>query len=302
MDAITLDQFAVLLAIVEEGSFAAAARRMGRAQSAITYAIQKLEDQCGVTLFDRNSYRPTLTEQGRALLPRVRQIMEDLGEFRVQAKSMAQGVEPEVVLVVETFLPLSIVAEALRRFHAAFPMVQLRIIAVRPQDATRQLVEHGADIGLFMMSPKPEPDLESLLVDEIDFVAVAAPGHPLAKLPPQFPREAMRDHLQIVVSNPGASKDASAHGVVGVNQWHVSEVRLRHDLIRQGIGWGSMPRPMVEADLARGELVVLHPAQWDSSDRMPRFRVVVARHKEKALGPAGAYLLKELSARESRRV
>ncbi|MFD1196384.1 LysR family transcriptional regulator [Seohaeicola saemankumensis] len=299
MDAITLDQFAVFLAIVEEGSFAAAARRLGRAQSAVTYAVQKLEDQCGVTLFDRSSYRPTLTEQGRALLPRIRRIMEDLGEFRVQAQSMAQEVEAELVLVVETFVPLSLIAPALRQFHAAFPMVQLRIIAVRPQDATNQLVAHRADLGLFMQSPNPAPDLDSRRVTGIDFVAVAAPDHPLAKLPPQFPKEAMRDHLQIVVSNPRPSGDASSYGVVGVNQWHVSEVRLRHDLIRQGIGWGSMPRPMVEADLARGDLVVLQPAQWDSTDTMPSFTIVVARRKEKALGPAGRFLLAAISARQT---
>ena len=295
MDAITLDQFAVFLAIVEEGSFAAAARKLGRAQSAVTYAIQKLEDQSGVQLFDRASYRPTLTEQGRALLPRARRIMEDLGEFRVQAKAMSKGVEAEVILLVETFLSLSMVASALHRFHLEFPMVQLRIIAVRPQDANQQLEEHKADLGLFLLSPNPEPNLKSRLVSDMEFVAVAAPDHPLAQLPPYFPQEAMRDHLQIVVSNPRATGASGSYGVVGVNQWHVSEVRLRHDLIRLGIGWGSMPRPMVEAELARGDLVELRPAQWGSSDTMPHFRIVVGQRKESALGPAGTFLMNALA-------
>ncbi|MFQ1701161.1 LysR family transcriptional regulator [Loktanella agnita] len=140
MDAITLDQCTVFLSIVEEGSFAAAARKLGRAQSAITYAIQKLEDQTGVLLFDRQAYRPTLTEQGRALLPRVRRVLDDVGEFRVQAQSMAQGVEAELALVVETFLPLSLIATALQKFQERYPMVQLRINAVPPMDAARQLL------------------------------------------------------------------------------------------------------------------------------------------------------------------
>lgn len=296
MDAITLDQFSVFLAIVDEGSFAAAARRMGRAQSAITYAIQKLEDQCGVALFDRSTYRPTLTKQGSALLPRVRRIMEDLGDFRVQAQSMARGVEASVVMVVETFLPLSIIAPALSQFHAAYPMVQLRIVAVPPRDAINQLAEHKADFGLFMSSPKPEHDLESMMAAEMDFVAVATPDHPLAKLAPQFEKETMREHLQIVVSNPKASNDGNAYGVVGVNQWHVSDVRLRYDLIMAGIGWGSMPRPMVEEDIVRGRLVTLQPAQWDSSDTMPRFRIVVAKMREKALGQAATFLMRTMAS------
>lgn len=295
MDAITLDQFTVFLTIVEEGSFAAAARRLGRAQSAITYAVQKLEDQSGVLLFDRTAYRPTLTEQGRALLPRIRRILDDVGDFRVQAQSMSKGVEAELILVVETFLPLSMFMPALKRFHRNYPMVQLRINAVRPQDASRQLLDHHADLGLFLLSPKPEPDLESLLIAQVDFVAVAAPGHPLAELPPHFPKNAMRDYLQIVVSDPKPVSDSTAYGVVGVNQWRVSDVRLRSDLIREGLGWGSMPRPMVEADLANGTLVELQPAQWDSSDTMPRFKTVVARRKDKALGPAGSFLMTTLA-------
>lgn len=294
MDAITLDQFKVFLAVVEEGSFAAAARKLGRAQSAITYAVQKLEDQSGVELFDRAAYRPSLTDEGRALLPRVRRIMEDVGEFRVQAQSMAKGIEAELILVVESFLPLSMFMPALRRFHGEYPMVQLRINAVRPQDASQQLLENNADLGLFLLSPKSEPDLESMLIREIDFVAVATPDHPLAALPPHFPKEAMRDHLQIVVSNPKAVNDGTAYGVVGVNQWRVSDVRLRYDLVKNGIGWGSMPRPMVEADLSRGDLVELRPAQWDSSNTMPRFKTVVAKRKDKALGPAGSFLMATL--------
>ena len=170
-------------------------------------------------------------------------------------------------------------------------MVQLRINAVPPMDAARQLLEHDADFGLFLQSPKSEPNLESLQVREVDFVAVATPDHPLAKLPPLFPKDAMRDHLQIVVSDPKAGSDGSVFGVTAVNQWRVSDVRLRYDLVKDGIGWGSMPRPMIEADLARGDLVELKPGQWGSSNTMPRFKTVVARHKDKALGVAGTFLM-----------
>src|SRR5579863_2120874 len=96
MDALSLDQFAVFAAVVEEGSFAAAARRMNRAQSAITYAIQKLEEQSGLPLFDRSSYRPALTKAGEALLPRAQRILSDLDEYRLHARQMTKGLEDEV--------------------------------------------------------------------------------------------------------------------------------------------------------------------------------------------------------------
>lgn len=77
MNAITLDQFMVFLTIVDEKSFAGAARKLSRTQSAITYAIQKLEEQSDLLLFDRSTYRPTLTDAGRSVLPRIRRVMDD---------------------------------------------------------------------------------------------------------------------------------------------------------------------------------------------------------------------------------
>src|SRR5262245_34912582 len=105
MDSLTLDQFSVFATVVAEGSFAAAARRMNRAQSAITYAIQKLEEQSGVQLFDRSAYRAELTEAGRALLPRAKRILDDVADFRLQARGVTEGVEAELSLVIEAYMP-----------------------------------------------------------------------------------------------------------------------------------------------------------------------------------------------------
>ena len=81
MKAVTIDQLRVFRQVAETGSFSAAARAMHRAQSAVTYAVQKLEDQAGVELFDRSGYRPVLSEAGRALLPRAVRILEELAAF-----------------------------------------------------------------------------------------------------------------------------------------------------------------------------------------------------------------------------
>ena len=92
MDALTLDQIQIFLAVVDEGSFSKAAKKLNRAQSAVTYGIQKLEAQIDLPLFDRASYRPTLTEAGRTLLSRARRIAEEANGFRESARSLASGV------------------------------------------------------------------------------------------------------------------------------------------------------------------------------------------------------------------
>ena len=91
MDALTLDQIQIFLAIVDAGSISKAAKKLNRAQSAVTYGIQKLEAQIDMPLFDRAAYRPTLTEAGRALLLRARRIAEETNAFRDSARSLASG-------------------------------------------------------------------------------------------------------------------------------------------------------------------------------------------------------------------
>lgn len=295
MNAITLDQFMVFLTVIDEKSFAGAARKLSRTQSAITYAIQKLEEQSDLLLFDRSTYRPTLTDAGRSLLPRIRRVMDDVGDFRLHVQSMAQGIEAELNLVIDNFLPLSLITPALEAFYDAFPMVPVRISAVWTQEARQSLVDERADLGVFLRMPGMPAELENKVVTDIDLVLVVAPHHPLANVPSKelskVPQNALRDHLQIVVSN----QDSYNFGLVGVNQWKVSEMRLRYDLIMAGVGWGSMPRQMIETEVSRGELVIIEPEQWDSSDKMPNITALVAKRKDKAMGPAATFLMDKIA-------
>src|ERR1700757_5522617 len=93
LDSLTLDQIRLFLAVTDAGSFSKAAKQLNRAQSAVTYGIQKLEAQLGIPLFDRAAYRPALTEAGRALLPRARRIAEETNAFRDTARTLASGLE-----------------------------------------------------------------------------------------------------------------------------------------------------------------------------------------------------------------
>ncbi len=299
MDALTLDQFAVFDAVVAEGSFAAAARRMNRAQSAITYAIQKLEEQSGVVLFDRSSYRVALTEAGRALLPRARRVLHDVDDFRLQAAGVKEGVEAELSLVVDSFVP-DFLPPALKAFEAAFPLVQLRLSVEFFQGTAAALQEGWADLAL-MVASNPQPgDLERVQCGEIELVAVAAPDHPLAQLKKPFAPELLRDHLQLVLSAGAEMRDRRDYGVFAVNRWRVTDMNLRHRLLLAGIGWCSMPRNLVAEDLAAGRLVALKPLRWEGSDRMPRFPLVIAHRRDKALGPAARWLVQRLAAAETK--
>jgi DNA-binding transcriptional LysR family regulator len=139
----SIDQLLVLLAVVETGSFTAAAKRLGRATSAITYAIDTLEKQLGLSLFDRGTTRkPKLTQQGEAIVSEARAVAESIETFRARVKGLRAELEPEVSLVVDSLFPNDRLVALLRDFHAAFPTVPSyrRLAALNARSAAALLL------------------------------------------------------------------------------------------------------------------------------------------------------------------
>ena len=124
----TIDQLRIFLAVVDEGSFNRAAKKLGRALSAISYGVATLEAQLGVTVFRREgSRRPELTDAGRALLPDARAIADDVDGLMARARGIRQGLETELSLAVDVMFPSSAVAAVLHQFQEVFPTVNLRL-------------------------------------------------------------------------------------------------------------------------------------------------------------------------------
>ena len=124
----TLDQIAVFLAIVETGSFSAAARKLGRATSVVSYAIANLESQLGVSLFARaGTARPRLTDAGRAVLADARGLAIALDALLAKARGLTAGLEAEVSLVMDVMWPAKKLVSALDAFRKRFPTVALRL-------------------------------------------------------------------------------------------------------------------------------------------------------------------------------
>lgn len=135
LDALTLDQMRVLIAVSEAGSFSGGAERLGRAQSAVSYAIGNLEAQLGVTLFDRSGYRPVLTPEGRMLLADARAILLKVDTLRARARGFGEGVELGLDIALDPQFPLTVASRALKELQDAYPLVSVRVLSapwVRP--------------------------------------------------------------------------------------------------------------------------------------------------------------------------
>ncbi|MCT2398270.1 LysR family transcriptional regulator [Novosphingobium mangrovi (ex Huang et al. 2023)] len=289
----SLDHLRTFLVVVEEGSFNAAARKLGRAISVVSYAIAQLEAQLDVRLFDREgSRKPQLTEQGRALVSEAHTIADDVDALLAKVRSLRQGLEAELSFAVDVMVPGNVLARLLRDFQARFPSVALRL-HVEALGAVAALVQEGrATLAVAGPDILDLPEIERETIGSVELVAVAAPGHPLASAKHIAPGET-RKHLQLVLTDRSPLTAGRDFSVLSPRSWRLADLGAKHALLKEGIGWGSMPRHRVQEDLDSGALVELILPEWSSKD----YALVALWRKDSPPGPAAVWVLDEMRER-----
>lgn len=293
MDALTLDQFSVFLTVVREGSFVAAARRMNRAQSTITYTIRKLEEQSGLVLFDRSAYRPVLTEAGNALLPRAKQILDDVDAYRRQVREITNGLEAALTMVIDLNAPSDFLPGTLDAFSRTYPSTEIRIRMEPVAAAITALRDGVADVGFLVEETRLPEDLERRVYGRVDLVSVAAPTHPLGQIKGQCSPEMLRGYTQLVFSAGFDKTGGHDDGAHCVGCWRLNNLEIKRELILAGVGWGRLPRPRVADDLKAGRLVELRRERLKRTDRGSGLPLVLAYLKGRPLGPAARWLTQQ---------
>ena len=294
MDALTLDQIRIFLAVVDEGSFSKAARKLNRAQSVVTYGIQRLEAQLDMPLFDRAGYRPTLTDAGRLLVTRARRIAEEAQAFRETARGLARGLEAELTLVLDPAFPMGPIVDALRAMSERFPTVTPRVY-VQPLGAAAELVIEGTCmIGVIPLIFSDLAILKSFPMLTIELIPVVAPGHPLAAIDGPIEIHDLQGHVQLVLTDRSTLTAGRDYGVLSSRTWRLADLGAKQSMLLAGLGWGNMPAHLVEDDLARGRLKVIRLVAFDPLvARLTMGGVYLA---DRQLGPAGQWMIRHLSA------
>jgi DNA-binding transcriptional LysR family regulator len=287
----TLEQLRVFLTVVEAGSFTAAAKRLGRAVSAVSYTIGNLEQQLGVSLFDREGSRtPRLTEAGSAVLSKARVVAVGIDDLRASVRALLKGLEAEVTLVVDVMLPNERLIDAVQAFEATFPTVTLRL-HVEALSAVAQLVRRdGGMIGIGGGLLDVEPELELIHVGDVEMIPVAAPNHPLARGRPNA-SGAARNYRQLVLTVRTPFSEGPDLGIFSADVWRLADLGAKHALLVAGVGWGNMPEPHVRADLAAGRLVRLELPEA----RNALYPLRALHRADEPPGPAAAWLIQRFA-------
>lgn len=289
----TLDQLRIFLAVADEGSFNAAAKRLGRAISAVSYGVAQLEAQLGTSLFEREgSRRPVLTEAGKALLADARGVSDGVDALTYKVRAMHTGLESELTLALDVMVPMTNVAAILRDFQQFFPTVDLRLHVEALGAIAALLLEGRADLGVCGPVVHNDPSLERMGIGAVQLVPVAAPGHPLARMAEIAPGETRR-HLQLVLTDRSPLTEGRDFSVTASRTWRLADLGAKHALLLEGIGWGNMPLHDVANDLAAGRLVTLPVPEEPNL----AYRLNAQWRRDCPPGPARQWMLAALAER-----
>jgi DNA-binding transcriptional LysR family regulator len=288
-DPVTLDQLRAFVTVVEEGSFSAAARKLQRVQSAISTSMANLEEQLGVSLWDRSTKIAKLTDQGQAVLAAARRVLFEVEALKRVTASMVQGLEASVSLCVDALFPLSALVELCGKFAKAFPTIDLRVDTQILSAVSARVLAGDATIGV--VNPAGlAPGLEPKRLGTVRMVPVVAPRHPLASYEGPIPRAPLADAVQIVLFERSEAGVAD-QGVLSPRTWRVADLHTKHAMLRANLGWGNLPLHVCEADLRAGTLVAIHPEEWGTDSEVP---LLAIHRSDTPLGPAHCWLVTEM--------
>ena len=275
----TPEQWATLAAIVDHGGFAQAAVALHRSQSSISYSVARLHDALGIKLLEVQGRKAQLTAAGAALLKRSRRIVGDLQDLEAHARSLGQGWESELRLVVDAAFPQPLLIGILGELQRACGNTTLSLADAILSGAEEAIVQGYAD--LVVTTRVPAGFLGDWLAD-VALIAVAARGHALHDLDRPVAAADLTHHTQVVIRDSGPAQPRDDGWLGAQHRWTVSGLDASLAVVTAGLAYAWLPEHLVAAGIASGALKPLL-LQSGAIRKLPLYLVLV---RPEAAGPA----------------
>ncbi|HLJ20661.1 MAG TPA: LysR family transcriptional regulator [Stellaceae bacterium] len=292
LDRLTLDQLRILIAVAETGSFSAAARRLGRVQSAVSQAVQALEATLGLALFDRALRTPRFSEAGRVLLADAYEIVRGAEGLRAHAESIVSEVEPELSLAVDAVFPGDVLMAGLKALSREFPHLPVTLFTEGLGGAEQRLRDRVARLGIYTPLPSGSADLIGEFLAANPMMPVVASHHELAREPSPIRRAVIERSVQLVITDRTPLTAGFSGNILSRRIWRFADMNTRLQYLLDGFGWCYMPAHLVHAHLAAGRLTLLDIAEHRG--RQFSFPLHVMHERARPPGRAGRWLIAEL--------
>jgi DNA-binding transcriptional LysR family regulator len=247
---ISLEQWRSLLAVVDAGGYAQAAAVLHKSQSAVTYAVQKIDALLGVKVFEVVGRKAHLTPTGEVLYRRAKALLEEAGALEGAAGSLAAGWEPELRLAVEIIFPTWLLLQCFARFAEERPQTRIELYESVLSGTEEALLQRKVDLAICSQVP---PGFAGDSLMRLRFIAAAHPEHPLHQLGRELTLQDLRKHRHLVIRDTGSLRRSGSW--LGAEQsCTVSHKATSIHAAGMGLGFAWFPEETVRGELARGVL------------------------------------------------
>ncbi|MFN7086352.1 MAG: LysR family transcriptional regulator [Burkholderiales bacterium] len=255
---LSLDALLVIDAIDRRGSFAAAAGELHRVPSAITYTVQKLEEDLAVPLFDRSGHRATLTAAGRELLDEGRHLLRAAAELESRVKRVATGWEAELRIAYDGVIPVAAMLQLIAAFFHEDCGTRVRIFPEVLGGCWDALATGRADLAVGASGDGPAGGgYATRPLGTVEWVFTVAPGHPLAAYPEPLKAADIQNHRAVSVADSSRNLPPRTVGLLsGQKTLTVHDLEAKVMAQRMGLGVGNLPRPLAKREAAAGRLLI----------------------------------------------
>ena len=279
-----LDGIEALEAITRTGSFASAARELRKAQSAVSYAIQQLENGLGVEVFDRTGHRARLTEQGRMVLEEGRNLLASARRIESLTKLMGEGWESRMEVVIDGILPMAPMMRVLKLMADEEIPTQIQVKVEFLGGVQYRFEEDEADIML-VNDFEPNDTLIANPLPEVNVVLVTSPDHPIAERDMSAPwtRRELQTFVELSIHDSSVSAKSDPTMFGGSHVFFLSDFTTKREALLMGLGFGWVPEYLVAQDLAAGKLVEVAYERGSSY----QFRPLLVHRTDRSPGRAG---------------
>lgn len=286
---VSLDQWRALISVVDAGGYAQAAEALGKSQSAVSYAVQKLETALGIRAFKLKGRRAALTAAGELLYRRAKVLLADAEALENAAARLTARHETEIHIAMEAIFPVWLMLDCLGDVAERFPHTRVEVYETVLTGTDEALLERRVDLAI--AGRVPVGFLGTPLM-RTRFIPVASPDHPLHHLPPPLSYQDLRQFRQIVIRDSGSRR--SDTGWLGAEQrWTVSNFPTSIRAACQGHGFAWYPEEKIRDELASGTLKPLELAE--GGERYADIYLIYTDHD--FAGPATRYLGERLKER-----
>lgn len=256
-------QIKVFLAVVRNGTIAAAARQLNRSRTTVSTALAALEDELGVNLFERTGNQLHLTTVGSAIVTDCRRFDQIAGQIRARCQQHLSGAEAVLRIARDDSIPEPVWRDILRRLKIRFPQTSLSIYLTPPRELPTLVRAQSVDVAYGLMPMQLSEGYQWFReLADVRMLTVASPTHPLSQLN-HVTQDDLVNYTEVTLAFMQDSR-VEAESPETANYLAFTQYELIRDSVIDGTGWADLPLPLITEALHNQQLtpVRYRSAKW----------------------------------------